>query len=514
VLDPGCKPLARADQRPSRIDWAEWNVAAFERARAESKPLLLSITAPWCRSCHEMDRTSYTDPIVAALVNDGFVPVRVDAERRPDISERYTLGGWPTTAFLTPDGEVLGGTNYIPRERFGGVLQQVSHAFAVRAVDTDALRRQLPAPDPLDAPDAAQLTAAVFSAFDDEHAGFGVEPKFPAVAAVRLALAVYRDTGDAAVATIASRTLDAMGWRGLYDEVDGGFFRYATTRDWQAPHFEKLLAVNAGLAALYLEAAATLDAVRYRDRAADTLRYVQTWLADPVHAAWAGSQRADTAYYQHETADDRRGLEAPPVDDALYAAPNGMMIGTAVAASRAFDDRDIGEFAVRSLERVLLACYAPGGGVAHYHDGQTASVRGLLEDQICVGSACLDVHEATGNIVYEMMAEELALYAERSMWDAACGGFFDRTEAEPAERVGRMRDRLKPFDVNCDAVVFLRRLSAASGEPHFGELADETLRAMAPIASRQGVHAAHYLLARRAFGADGKSEMADGRWDR
>jgi len=481
------------------VAWLPWGGAAFARARAERKPVLLSISATWCHSCHEMDRTSYADPFIATVINERFVPIRVDADDRPDISERYNLGGWPTTAFLTPEGQILAGGTFVPVERMPGVLAQVAEAFASRLVDVES-------DDPEAAVEAGgaaisevDITARVFANFDELHGGFGLEPKFPLIAPLQLALETWTGTNDPASETILVATLDAMGWGGLYDDVDGGFFRYATTRDWQAPHSEKLLDVNAGLTRIYLEAGAALQMARFTERGADTLRYIQTWLADPVDGGWRGSQQADDRYYAAASVEARRGAPAPAVTGSLYADSNAAMVSTALYAAQVFHDDGLREFAVKSLERILVTCYKPGTGVAHHFDGQ-ARVRGLLADQFAMAAACLDVFDATENVVYEMMAEELGHYAVRAMWDQQRGGFFDRAQndvdADPP--IGLMRRPLKPFATNCDASRTLRRLARASGDHEFTRIAEQTMAAMAPLAADQGPLAAHYVLALRA----------------
>ena len=276
------------------VAWLPWSRAAFARAEAERKPVLLSIAAAWCHWCHEMDRTSYADPSIAACINTRFVPIRVDADERPDISERYNLGGWPTTAFLTPDGVILAGGTFVPPERLAAVLAQVADAFDARrdvAPGGSTAEAEPPGPDgPVSVED---LSHHVFSTFDEDHGGFGTEPKFPLVAPLHLALDLFAETRDPRYETIVVATLDAMGWGGLYDEVDGGFFRYATTREWRLPHVEKLLEVNAALLRVYLDAGAALGTARFTERGADALRYIQNWLADPVDGAWWGSQEAD-----------------------------------------------------------------------------------------------------------------------------------------------------------------------------------------------------------------------------
>jgi uncharacterized protein YyaL (SSP411 family) len=259
------------------------------------------------------------------------------------------------------------------------------------------------------------------------------------------------------------------------------------------PHHEKLLETNAALIRLYLNAGEVLHAPRFTSRAADTLRYIQNTLADAVDGAWSASQEADPSYYA-ASADVRRTLSGPPLSDRCYADATAAMVSAAVQASRAFGDDGLRAFALKSLERVLLACYQPGSGVAHYSDGQPR-VRGLLADQIAMADACLDAFDAEGNVVYEMMAEELAHFAVRAMWDERSGGFFDRSRENSEEDIGLLRQGVKPFVTNCDAARMLKRLAGTSGNHDFAASADRTLAALAPFALEQGPLAAHYLLA-------------------
>ena len=488
------------------VAWEPWGGAAFARARAERKVVLLSIGATWCHWCHEMDRTSYADPEIVALVNERFVAIRVDADERPDIGDRYNLGGWPTTAFLTPEGDVLGGGTFVPVERMRGVLERLANG--VDGTSPPASRESAFAKATADKPrtanrgsrghDADALTQAVFASFDPIHGGFGIEPKFPLTAPVQLALDLWRKTSDTRYEAIAISTLDAMGWGSLYDGVDGGFFRYATTRDWQLPHHEKLLDTNASLLRLYLHAGAALQLPRFTERAADTLRYIQNTLADPVDGGWRASQMADPEYYAASTPVERGNLLSPAVSDRMYADATATMVSAALHGARVFEDEGLRAFAVKSLERMLLGCYKPGSGIARWPDGR-ARGSGLLADQIAMATACLDAFEATGNVVYEMMAEELAHFALRMMWDEREGGFFDRPhDGSPDAEIGLLREGLKPFVINCDAATMLRRLAASSGDHEFAAYADRALAAMAPFAFEQGPLAAHYLLAMRS----------------
>ena len=476
------------------IAWLPWSAVSFARARTERKPVLLSIAPTWCRNSVEMDRSSFADPDVVARVGLRYVPIRVDADRRPDICERYSLGGWPTTAFLTPDGGLLGGGTYVDHERLADVLERVADAFrtgshATAAGTTSRARAALPP-----ALTGEQLIEQIDACYDPAHGGFGGAPKFPHVAPVHLALARYRQQQSAAHRDMAIRTLDAMGWGPLHDDRDGGFFRCSRGDDWTSPEQEKLLDVNAALLDLYVDAFETLELSRYGERAEDVLRYVQTWLADPVDGAWAGSQRADPDYYSSPPRD--AGVAdplAPPVDRTLYTSWNAAMASAALKAGRVFGDAGLSEFAIRSLERIAELSYEPGAGMAHYHDG-APQVRGLLGDQIEMADAQLDAFEATGNVTYRMFAEELVLHAMRTLWDEPEGGFFDRAP-DPESDVGLMQDRLKPFGANCAAARLLRRVAQLCGREALAGTADRALAAVQRDAPDAGPVAAELVLA-------------------
>ncbi|HEY2435213.1 MAG TPA: DUF255 domain-containing protein [Vicinamibacterales bacterium] len=453
------------------VEWEEWGAAAFARARREGRPVLLSITAAWCRACHEMDASTYADPAVAALVRDRFVAVRVDADRRPDVNERYHLGGWPTTAFLTADGQIITGATYVTADRMPAVLARVAEAFAQLpdapgASGPPGGRGDEPAAAAAD-PDA--LVESIFASFDPVHGGFGVEPKFPHAAPLALALALHTESGEARWRSIVETTLDAMWDGGLWDADAGGFYRYAPTRDWQQPHQEKLLDTNAALLAIYTEAAVVFGRPVDRERVDAIAGFIGVALRDP-----AGG------YF---------GSDAEPM---LYADGNGLAVSALLKASTVLDSADLTQEALTSFERVLLACYRPGGGVAHQPDGR---VRGLLADQVAAMTALLDAHDLTGSEPYQMMAEEIGHYMVQGLADPADGGFFDRLRRD--DDIGLLREARKPFAGNADAAMALWRLQRISREFDFRTAATGALLAAGRQAARQGPLAAHYVLAAR-----------------
>lgn len=498
-----------------QITWFEWSEAAFAQARAARKPILLSITAAWCHWCQVMDATCYADPAIAALVIERFVPVRVDSDRRPDINERYNLGGWPTTAFLTPSGDVLGGTTFVSRERMVKLLEQVAAAFETRREDLDARASTTelwgapsggpeswrpasagPEDSATGGPEEEidRVSNLILAEFDAAHGGFGGEPKFPHAPALMLALGRYRDTNDEQFAQIVTFTLDAMGDGPLYDAVEGGFFRYSTTRDWSLPHSEKLLDVNADLLMVCLEAWQTFDRETYHAKVVDIIRYVQGTLADAPEGGFFASQAGDRAYYTAGTMAQRAGRRPPLVDRTLYCDVNGLMARAYLAAGEVLGEPALSEFAIQSLDRLLVLTYRPGEGVAHYHDPDR-EVRGLLGDQIRMAAALVDAHLASGRAVYLDLAQELVLYATRTLWDERAGGFADRA-AEP-DAIGLLRTPLTPFVLNCEAARLLARLAAVTEDESFRARAMRTLDAIRPAARSQGLLAASYALAVR-----------------
>ena len=478
----------------THIGWLPWTADAFARAEAEQKPVLLSIVTKWSRGCAEMDRTSFADPAVADMIAERFVAVRVDADRRPDISSRYTLGGWPTTAFLTPDGQILGGGTFVPVDRLSAALRRVIDSFGTQSKHTDDTGREARDAAPGRAIDVEDAEDLVFSTYNGESGAFGPLPRFPHTAPVHLALLHVRASDSTFHADVATTCLDSMGWSGLFDDVEGGFFRYCNSADWTHPQTEKLLDVNASMLMLYLDGFESLRLARYAERTEAVLGYVQQTLADSQDAGWAASQQEAPEYYAIVDAAIRAARPCPPVDRTLLAAPNAAMVSAALRAARVFEDDGLRDFALRSLERIVLDHYRPGAGVAHCLEKDVA-VRGLLDDQVAVAIANLDAFDTTEDIVYQMMAEELARQLIVAFHDESAGGFFDRAGTE--SDVGLLKNRMKPLVGNCEAARMFRRLARGCNDTTFNELADETLRTVGAYVSDQGPLAAHYALALR-----------------
>ena len=280
------------------VDWYPWGEAAFSRARAENKPIFLSIGYSACHWCHVMERESFEDEELAQLLNAHFVSIKVDREQRPDLDQIYMQavqsitgrGGWPMSVFLNNDGEpFFGGTYWPPHARhgmpgFGQVLHAVADAWqnqhdkiteqAARLTASLSIDRMSAAEtlDPLAILEAA--AAALEQAYDATHGGFGGPPKFPHPLEIKLCLRLARWQGHENLMQMALHSLDQMSAGGVYDQLGGGFHRYAVDAHWLVPHFEKMLYDNALLAACYLEAYLATGQNRYREIVIETINYM------------------------------------------------------------------------------------------------------------------------------------------------------------------------------------------------------------------------------------------------
>lgn len=300
------------------VDWYPWGQEALARARAEDKPMLLSVGYSACHWCHVMERESFENEATAAYMNDHFVNIKVDREERPDIDAIYMQavqaltqhGGWPMTVFLTPAGEPFyGGTYFPPEPRYGmpsfrQVLEAMVDVWQTRRDDAVSSARDL-AQHLSDAaeipPGSVSLTPqlldgaarAIMQRFDARHGGWGSAPKFPAPQTIDFLLRHYQRKGDRAALEQAETTLLKMARGGMYDQLGGGFHRYSVDETWLVPHFEKMLYDNAQLARTYLHAFQLTGNAEYRRIVEETLDYVKREMTAPEGGFYA-AQDADS----------------------------------------------------------------------------------------------------------------------------------------------------------------------------------------------------------------------------
>jgi len=316
LKDSASPYLRSAAHQP--IDWYEWGERAFAQARSEDKPILLDIGAVWCHWCHVIDRESYENPETAKIINEHFVPVKVDRDERPDVDSRYQAaisaisgqGGWPLTGFLMPDGRPFFGGTYFPPEDMGGrpsfrrVLLAVAEAYKNKHAEllktADSLAEAVAKGEAFSGAraefDPGIVDAQVRSMtqlFDLRNGGFGKSPKFPHASGVDLLLERYRQTGEKHLLAMAETTLQKMAKGGVYDQLAGGFHRYSVDERWLVPHFEKMSYDNSELLRNYLHGWQVTQNPFLRATAEGIIGWVNEVLSDQGKGGFYASQDAD-----------------------------------------------------------------------------------------------------------------------------------------------------------------------------------------------------------------------------
>jgi uncharacterized protein len=464
--------------RASEIRWRSWSPAAFDEARTARKPILLSISAVWCHWCHVMDETTYSQPGVIDMINRDYVPVRVDNDVRPDINQRYNMGGWPTTAFLTPSGDILTGATYLPPDQMASALARIatyyrnnqaeiaSRVLEARKRSAGVIARSAGSLEPglVDA-----VLDAVKAAYDPEYGGFGGAPKFPQTDALLLLLEQSMLRSDEALRRMAVHTLEQMTSGGMYDHVEGGFFRYSTTQDWSVPHFEKMLEDHAGLFQ-------ALALAGMGDALARTTGYLNRVLRDPVTGLYGGSQDADEHYYSLDGA-ERAQLTPPYVDRRIYTAWNA-----ALAISYLDAGPDAAQLAARLLDSLFTRAYRKGEGMSH-----TDGVQGQLGDQAWSLWAAVRSNRLE-------IALDLASQLEERYADPELGGYFDHAGGE---QLGRLDERIKPLAENSIAAMALIELDTLIADPSspYRKRARRALESVAQLPRQYGLMAAVFARA-------------------
>jgi uncharacterized protein YyaL (SSP411 family) len=383
--------LRGASRQP--VDWYPWGEEAFRKAKAEDKPILLDIGAVWCHWCHVIDHESYEDPEVAKLINEKFVAVKVDRDERPDVDARYQAavqaiagqGGWPLTAFLTPEGKVFyGGTYFPPVEAFGrpsfkSVLAAIAEHYrqekAEATKEADALHRALSqrlpmvAREPLDEALLFTIEEQLKGQHDPRNGGFGGAPKFPHPGTMEFLLARSWRSRDDALRELAVRTLRAMALGGVYDQIGGGFHRYSTDARWVVPHFEKMGYDNAALLENYVHAFRLTGDPLFREVAEGIVRWVGATLSDPDRGGFFASQDADVG------PDDDGDYFTWTLEELQAALPPD----EAKVLARYYDVKEVGEMRDRP-DRNVLYVDAPVEEIARVLRKEPAHVRVLLSN--------------------------------------------------------------------------------------------------------------------------------------
>ena len=473
LLHPACAPAPPPPATPpaapahASFTWHDWTPESFATAARERRILLVNVAASWCHWCHVMDHETYADPRVATLLRDHFMPIRVDADARPDLAERYAEWGWPATAVLTSDARpVLELRGFQDPDEFAELLQSL-------VTDQSSGKLQGRRPAPLPPPQNTDLVALRRAAeaqldplYDLELGGWGRKQKYPLAALDELSLLRARvfaapDWQARALTTIAAEIQ-------LIDPVWGGMYQYSVAGVWDQPHYEKIGAIQAGALESLARAHRRTGEARWRDAAHLQRRYVLGPMQHP-DGGFFTSQDADLQRpnqppipgrdYYAKTDAARRALGVPRIDEHRYADINGRVISAlcqlhaSVPGPDGAPDHDALTAALKAGERLISAHRDPRGGYRHDAD-DTGPLH--LRDQAAVGRALLALHRVTGDERWLAHARELAAFMQRELADPERGSFFAHT-VDPGA-VGVFAERRAPIEDNGMAARFLLEL--------------------------------------------------------
>jgi uncharacterized protein len=483
---------ARAGSGPENggLAWEEgWNDSVFERAQKENRFVLLDLEAVWCHWCHVMDVTTYRDPKVLELIRARYIPVRVDQDSRPDLSNRYEDYGWPATIVFGADGkEIVKMSGYLPPGRMASLLQ---------AIIED------PSPGPSAAPEAPieygnevrlsaelrkELDARHLARYDHELGSWGTVQKFLQPDRVEYCL-LRAAAGDEQAKQMARQTLDAQQ-KALLDPVWGGVYQYSDGGVWTNPHFEKIMSFQAGNVSVDSMAYALWKEPRDLQAAQSIERYLRTFLTSPDGAFYT-SQDADLVQGEHSAeyfalADaERRARGIPRIDKHIYSRENGWAIEALLALYAASGDTRPLDEARKAASWILANRARPDGGFRH--DEKDPGLV-YLGDTLAMGRAFLALYGATAERQWLPRAEQAADFIAGRFADPRHPGFL--TSVPEAGMAGTRLAARPQRDENAALARFANLLFHATGKAAYRTLAEQAMRYLAtPEVARDGAEA-------------------------
>ena len=324
------------------IRWQNFNPTVLAAARQANRPILLAITASWCSHCKELMATTMRDPEVVQRIASGFVAIQVDADRRPDVNNRYGTGSWPTIAFLTSSGELIANEGYLEAPRLTQALDKVQSLHAENSAELEKGLRELwshkadaaerPPQGKLRQEMVEDIAHAIYDKFDHRYGGWGDSSKFPHPESLDFAMIMVAKRNDDRMRGVVTLTLDKMMEGGIHDHVDGGFYRFSKTPDWREPNYEKVLAENATRLRCYLEGYQLFGTQAYRKVSEGIIGWMEGFMSDPDTGAFFGSQDADADYYVLDR-QRRRDRNPPTLDRTIYTHANAIAVSSLLKAS-------------------------------------------------------------------------------------------------------------------------------------------------------------------------------------
>ncbi len=463
--------------KAEKLSWQPWSDAAFAQAKREKRFVLLDLEAVWCHWCHVMDENTYSDPGVIKMLETHYVTVKADQDARPDLSNRYEDFGWPATVVFDSNGhEIVKRQGYLAPEEMLSMLQAILDDPTPGSSVRPEAKLELPANAVLSAALRDELTRNYFAGYDTAQGSWGTDQKFLDWDSVEYSMVLARLNRDARAEHMARQTLTEQ--LHLLDPAWGGVYQYSTGGDWNSPHFEKIMQMQAENLRVYSLAYAQFGDPTYLHAAQEIRRFLKTFLTSPQGALYT-SQDADVIEGKHSTSyfalgdTDRRKLGIPRVDKHIYARENGWAINALAALYGATGDTTALDDAMRSARWVLANRALAMGGFRH---GEKDVAGPFLGDTIAMERAFLALYGATGDREWLGHAEAAMKFAEESFRDPKGAGFL--TTKIPANRAFEPHPQREENVLTARAANLLFHYT---GDAHYEEIGKQAMRYLAAV---------------------------------
>ena len=464
----------------------------------------MMITAVWCYWCQIMKDDSYIDADVVKFIQENYIPMLVDNDHRPDINFRYNVGGWPTTAVLTPHGGIIAGATYLTPDQLLSMLIEVHAAYVEdkpglydRARELFLARQTRSSRVGIKTvsqnPESSTLTMLLVDSiarmsmgtYDPINGGFGFEPKFPNPAVLNLMLHLYKVTQEPFYRLIVEKTLNSIATSRMFDELEGGFFRYSKTSDWNFPQYEKILEDNVNLAKIFLDAGQYLKIQTLTDAGVKTLDFISRDLFDPESLGFKGSKGADSSYFELDR-QERTQQDPPDTDLWCYVSSSARALGLFVEYSEILDATLI-DFNV-SLDNLVLKLTNSHSFTAIASDKTPTMlidfgevINTLVVTQQNQNSLCKD---------YSLSIQSLITAAIDTLYDHNSGGFYDTSKTE--DSIGYLTIKEKPLPDNLSIIRAIIRYCDCYQDFQYLPLIEQTLLAFLDVYQEYGEDSAEY----------------------
>ena len=449
----------------SKIKWLDWSKNSFQKSKKENKPIILDIMAVWCYWCKRLEQDTYEKEQVINFVNKNFIPIRVDTDKRPDINNRYNLGGWPTTAVLNLKGELISGAMYLPPSQMIDFLEDALSRFNKNiTVEKEIINEKTFENNSLEEL-KNKILNSIKSLYDSRFGGFGYDQKFPHHNVIEFLLTTCEK--DKESKEILIKTLTSMADGDIFDKEESGFFRYSTQQDWSQPHYEKLLDDNARLLKTYSIAYKLTNINKFKETALKLISFISNnFLAK--QGFFYASQDADEEYYGLSLS-ERRKIKPPHIDKTLFTDFNCYAINSFFTASEILKDKELEKKALKCLN-FLIKNLLKSKGINNLYDKKSDNLF-LLKNQLLFISSLLESNKKE----YIKLAESL-IKKVISNFGTKEKTFYDILDSK--NNFGYLKIRKIDLEENSLAIKVLLKLFEKTKNKKYYEFANKTIKSI------------------------------------